>query len=802
VPQEDYRLIRLRGRDNNRMKNRPFSLFAATCVVTLCGVRVTPAMSAQQSADTPKPAQSPTPDHLTLDQVSAEPDSDQRMDTLRWSPDGARAAWLQLVLPSPRSSEQAPQYSIWSFASDSEPQSAKPSDAPTAQPSLWKQHGHPALLVPAAKVTAALRGTEKPAPHMGDDSKNTAYLLREFAWSSDHASLLLIGTQSLAWFDITSSTSRLLVSGNEALSDATLSPDGKTISFIRNHDLWLLPVSGGTPRKLFESSDASQHDLLRAELDWLYRNEIHLQRAYWWSPDSQRIAYLQIDDRGVNKYGLRASDGTTREIVYPKPGGEIPIVRVFIQSVAGGRPQEIDLGPTKNTYLPRIAWAPDARHLAIERLARLQKNLDLFFADTTTGKSRLLLTEKDMYWINLSDDLYFFKDGKRFLWSCERNSFRHLYLYDIDGKQLARLTHGDWEVSHLDAVDESNSRVYFTATEKSPLERHLYQVSIDGGAIKRITQQAGTHQVSFAPGIASFVDSYSTAITPPQMALISQSDSTLAATASAPAKDSDAKSLPPLQPVDFITITLHMGTEAHAFLIRPPNFDAGKKYPVILYLAGGPGEQLVRDAWGGSASLWMQFMAQKGYIVFAVDNQGTTGRGHYFEEPIHLRLAAQEMVDQRDGFTYLTTLLYVDTTRVGVCGWGYGGFLAIHAMFDRPVPYRAGFAGAPIIDWRSYDAFFAERYLDDPVTFAHGWRSSIAGQPESLRFLKGQLAIAQGTLDEFVHMENLLTLQSGLLDVGKSADVLLLSDRGHHIEDRPARLVLFTHMTDFFVRNL
>jgi dipeptidyl-peptidase-4 len=198
----------------------------------------------------------------------------------------------------------------------------------------------------------------------------------------------------------------------------------------------------------------------------------------------------------------------------------------------------------------------------------------------------------------------------------------------------------------------------------------------------------------------------------------------------------------------------------------------------------------------------MQLMAQKGYIIFGLDNQATAGRGHYFEEPIHLRLGGQEMADQRDGLLYLNTLPYVDMTRLGVCGWGYGGFLAVHAMLDRPVAFKVGFAGAPVIDWHFYDAIFAERYLDDPVAHADGWDASTALENLSPTFFKGSLMVAQGTSDEFVHMENALTLQDHLLDAGRSADFLLFPDRGHQIEDPPSRLVLYSRMTDFFVKNL
>jgi dipeptidyl-peptidase-4 len=767
-------------------------------------------------------------DVLSVERVSIEPDSDERASSIRWSSDGARVAWMEMQAPQPsaRIQDKTPQREIWSVA-------PRPENQTASQPA-----GSRILLVSAAKVTASLCGSDAhahPKPEEDDQDTNPC-LLRDFAWSPDHTSLLLACAQSIAWLDLITGDSHILVNGKEALTDAYLSPNGQTLSFLRNHELWLVPVHGGAAHQF---TPKAEQDISEGEPDWPYRNELHLSHAYWWSPDSTNVAWLETDDRAVAKYALRASSGETRQIVYPKPGGELPIVHLFVKAVSGGRPKEIDLGSTKDLYIPRVTWLPDGRHLAIQRMNRLQQSLDLILADTVTGKTVTLFTEKDKYWINLSDILYFFKDGKRFLWSSERGGSRHLYLYDIQGNLITQLTRGNWEVTQLNAVDESNARIYFTATEKSPLERHLYRIDLDGKEMARVTQRPGTHQVECALNCRNFVDSFSSHATPPQLLLtgldgtkqvelnapiksltaqdfksadhaISHHDSPPAPAGSAgsvpaPAASNaqpDAVHLPGLQPVEFIPLRLHLGAETHAFLIRPPAFDPTRKYPVIVYLAGGPGEQLVRDAWGGATGLWMQLMAQKGYIVFTLDNQGTAGRGHYFEEPIHLRLSGQELADQRDGLVYLSSLPYVDMARLGVCGWGYGGFLAVHAMLDRPVPFKAGFAGAPVLDWLYYDAVFAERYLDNPVTHADGWAASTALENDSPKFFKGALMVAQGTDDEFVHMENLLTLQDQLLDAGKSADILLLPDRGHAIAAQPSRLVLFQRMTDFFLRNL
>ncbi len=439
--------------------------------------------------------------------------------------------------------------------------------------------------------------------------------------------------------------------------------------------------------------------------------------------------------------------------------------------------------------------------------------MTLLLGDAFTGKTETLLTEKDDYWINLSDNWHFFKDGKTFLWSSQRNNNRQLFLYDSTGKQIRQLTREDREVIRVDAVDEASRTIYYTGTGKTPLTRRVYRVGVDAGEPAALTPDDGTHDAYFSPDTSAFFDSYSTSALPGQASIASVQESEglpsfvsvgedllptdASSTAMAPEESANS---PHLQKVEFQSLQLHLGTSVHTFMIKPPDFDPARKYPVIVCLAGGPGEQLVRDAWGGPSTLWMQYMAQKGYVIFAMDNQGTSGRGHYFEEPIHLRLGAQEMTDQRDGIEFLKRQPFIDTTRMGVFGWGYGGFLAVHAMLDRPVPFKAGFAGAAVTDWHLYDAVFAERYLDDPVAHADGWDASTS--LDNAHFLKGTLMLAQGTADEAVHVENLLTLQDRLVDGGKTAQVLLFPDRGHRIQDAPARLLLYSSLTDFFVKNL
>jgi dipeptidyl-peptidase-4 len=457
----------------------------------------------------------------------------------------------------------------------------------------------------------------------------------------------------------------------------------------------------------------------------------------------------------------------------------------------------MDTGTETDIYLPRVNWLRDSRLLAIQRLNRAQTTLDLLIADVATGKTHTALTETDPNWINLGDDPYFFKDGKRFLWSSERGGFRHLYLYDLEGKQLAQLTKGDWEVTAVDTVDEARGLVYLTSTEKSPLERQLYRVALDGSGFLRVTREAGSHAAVFAPNAAAFYDTFSDAAAPSRQELCRADGSRIAAINENKISElADFR----LTPMEFLTVKSHDGVSLNASIIKPPNFDPQKKYPVLVYTYGGPHAQVVRNTWGGANFLWHELMAQKGYIIFSVDNRGSAGRGHAFETPLHFRLGAQEMADQRDGVQYLKSLPYVDASRIGVWGWSYGGHMTLHLMFEAGDDFKVGFAGGPVTDWRYYDSIYTERYLGLPQKNGEGYQDS--SPVKYAAQLKGKLMIAHGTGDDNVHFANTLSVINDLIEAGKYVEVLAFPGRGHGVSDPPARRVLMQRVTQFFIDNL
>jgi dipeptidyl-peptidase-4 len=719
----------------------------------------------------PSPAQQPagTGKALTIERIYSQPSLSGRLTRgLEWTPDGRGLSYFET-----KGSGKEGKTELWMMDAGS---------------------GERRLLVAADKLETILPAdTSRPTQATGLGRRAPS----QYQGGPDGAGILFEGPTALAWLDLKTQTGRTLVSGKAALADPKVSPNGRYVSFVRDHNLWLVCVADGKERAV---TQGGTEEIRKGELDWVYPEELDIKTAYWWAPDSSAVAYLEMDERKVTQYPLVDFSSPTGEAEmerYPVAGGANPIVRVFVVSLSGGEPRAMDTGAETDIYIPRVNWLTDSKQLAIQRLNRAQTRLDLLIVDTATGKTRTVLTENDSNWINLSDDLEFLKDGKRFLWSSERSGYRHLYLFDVEGKQLAQLTKGNWEVSAVDAVDETKGFVYFTATENSPLERQLYRVGLDGTGFARLTKDAGTHAAIFAPNATAFYDTYSNAATPQRQDLCRADGSRIAAiNENKVAELGDYH----LSPMEFLTVKSRDGVSLNASIVKPPDFNPQKKYPVLVHTYGGPHAQVVRNGWGGANFLWHQLMAQKGYIIFSLDNRGSAGRGHAFETPLHFRIGAQELSDQRDGVQYLKSLPYVDPNRIGIWGWSYGGHMTLHAMFEAGEDFKAGFAGGPVTDWRYYDTIYTERYLGLPQKNEKGYQDS--SPVKYAAQLKGKLLIAHGTGDDNVHYANTLSVINDLIEAGKYAEVLAFPGRGHGASDPPARRVLMQRVTQFFLDNL
>ena len=735
-----------------------------SAVVALAALLTDTASNAQQSQSAARSGE------LTVDRIFRSPSLSGHLNPgLVWTPDGKRITYVETIGAGKDARRE-----LW-----------------VADPAT----GQRSVLVPSDKWDAALT-------NLAADNTQATGLGRHapplYQWAPSGEAILFQGATSLAWYDLKSQSSRTLVSGKEELADPKISPDGKTVSFIRGHNLWAVSTADGKERAL---TQGGTEDVRKGELDWVYPEELSLTTAYWWSPDSASVAYLEMDQRKVSQFSLINFESYTGEATlqrYPVPSGANPIVHVYVVSAAGGAPRLMDTGAQTDIYLPRVNWVPDSNHLAIQRLNREQNNLDLLLADASNGKSTSILTEKAADWVNVHDDLQFLKDSKRFLWSSERTGYRHLYLYDLNGKLLAQLTKGEWEVSGIDAVDEAKSLVYLTATEKSPIERQLYRVSLDGSGFSRISKEAGTHGIRFSPTGASYIDTYSNAMTPPRRDTYAADGSKLSTL--------EEDRVPELaefhpSPVEFFAIKSHDGVSLNCSMIKPPNFDPSNKYPVLTFTYGGPHAQVVLNAWSRTATfLWHQMMAQKGYIIFSLDNRGSAGRGHGFEAPVHLHLGAQELADQRDGAAWLRGQPYVDANRLGIWGWSYGGHMTLHAMFEAGDIYKVGFAGGPVTDWHFYDTIYTERYMGLLPKNEQNYKDS--SPIKHAGNFRGKLLIAHGQGDDNVHYSNTLLLIDELIRNGKYVEVMAFPGRGHGVGDPPAQRILWERITKYFTDNL
>ncbi|HXY01700.1 MAG TPA: DPP IV N-terminal domain-containing protein [Candidatus Limnocylindrales bacterium] len=746
------------------MQFRRLSQKAIPLILLVCAIATQPLAVGQQ-----KPSPSSHPGELTVERIYSQSSLSGRLTSgIGWSPDGKQLTFLET-----KGSGKDAKTELWAMDLAS---------------------GQRSLLISADKLETVLPApSDKPSQATGAGRRGPP----QYQWAPGSGAMLFEGPSSLAWYDLKTQTARVLLSGRERLSDVKISPDGEFVSFLRDHNIWLVGVADGKERAL---TSGGTEEIRKGELDWVYPEELEIFSAYWWAPDSSAIAYLEMDERNVTQFPLvdfESFAGAAEMQRYPVAGGKNPVVRVLVAPLNGGQPRAMDIGADTDIYIPRVNWLPDSRHLAIQLLNREQTILELLVADTSTGKTSTLLTEKDSYWVNVHDDLHFFKDGKRFLWSSERSGFRHLYLYGLDGKQQAQLTHGDWEVSQVKAVDEANGIVYFTATEKSTLEHHLYRVSLDGRGFARLTKEDGTHDPQFSPNQSFYLDTYSNAATPPRQDLY-RAEGTHAAILN----ENKAEELAQyhLSPVEFFTVKSRDGVSLNSYTIKPPRFDPAKKYPVIVYTYGGPHAQVVRNAWGGPNFLWHQMMAQKGYVIFVLDNRGSSGRGHAFETPIYHRLGAQELSDQRDGVAWLREQPWVDTNRIGIWGWSYGGHMTLHAMFEAGDLFKVGFAGGPVTDWHYYDSIYTERYMGLPDKNPAGYKE--CSPLDHAAGLKGKLLIVHGTGDDNVHYSNTLAVVNDLIRDGKYVEVIAAPGRGHGVSDPPARKIVWARVAQFFLDNL
>ena len=623
----------------------------------------------------------------------------------------------------------------------------------------------------------------------------------DYSWSPDGKRLLVPLAGDLYLVDIAQpDQGRRIASGN--VIDAKVSPKGKYVSFVRNQNLVVIDIATGTERQLTRDGAGTIHN---GEAEFVAQEEMAQTSGYWWAPDDSAIAFKRFDESPVpiaRRFEIYADRTEVVEQRYPYAGAKNVLVSLAVVALADGIIRPVDLGANNDIYLVRADWSKNAKQLVYQRQSRDQQRLDLVAVDAASLQQRTLLSETSKTWINLHDDLRFLDKRNAFVWASERSGRKHLYLYDLDGKLLHPISSGNWQIDNLLAVDEKNGRVYVESNRDSVIDKQIYALALDGSKANsptRLTQADGWHEAEFSTGGELFVDTWSDPNTPPQVS-IRRSDGSFVGWIERN-EINDKHPYAPYRsahlPMEFGTLPAADGQALHYSMIKPSGFDASKRYPVFLYVYGGPTAQVVGRHWGG---MLQQYMAQQGYIVFSIDNRGSSRRERNFTDALYRNFGKIEVADQLAGVDWLAKQKFVDAKRIGVFGWSYGGFMAVRLLAEGSDRIAAGVSGAPVTDWQLYDTHYTERYLGDPKENAAGYAQS--GVFTQLGGLRSPLLLMHGMADDNVLFTNSTRLISELTARGVLFDLMTYPGAKHGLATRANKLHRDRTIEAFFAKQL
>ncbi|MFQ5627387.1 MAG: S9 family peptidase [bacterium] len=573
------------------------------------------------------------------------------------------------------------------------------------------------------------------------------------------------------------------------------SPDYKHFAYVKDYDLFLVNTETGEEKQL---TTGGNEKLFNARPDWVYPEEFGQSTAYWWSPNSKMIAYYQFDEGDVHKYPLvhdLKSEARLELQSYPKAGETNPTVWLYVIDLESGNTVKVNTGSTNQNYIIRPKWLHDSSELTFQRMNRRQNHLELLAGNPKTGEVRTILEEKEEAFVNLHDDFILLEDGKRFLWSSERSGWRHLYLYDLQGKMVKQLTSGDWPVSSITAFDEKVKWVYFTGNTEMGLETHFFRVKLDGSEFKKLTTVPGSHRISMDPVCQYYTDWFSSFDTPPAVNLHAANGKKIRNLMASNTEKLDALHLE--KPELVIVKAADGQTDLHGLLYKPAGYDPGKKYPLFVSVYGGPHSKSVRNSYQMGGRL--QALAQLGYMVWTMDNRGLRNRGKKFETETYLKLGQIDLADQTVGVQQITERPYIDGSRVGVTGGSYGGYMTCMALLKEPDIFHVGVASAPVTDWRNYDTIYTERYMRAPQENEEGYDTGSA--LPFAKNLKGKLLLIHGSVDNNVHPGNTIQMIQALIKEGKQFDLMLYPEQRHGIRG-PGRAHSSKLRLDYFQKHL
>jgi dipeptidyl-peptidase 4 len=589
----------------------------------------------------------------------------------------------------------------------------------------------------------------------------------------------------------------LSVNGKQRL--ATFSPDAARVVFVRDNNIFYTDLKSGVEVQV--TTDGKINEIINGATDWVYEEEFEFSKAFDWSPDGSKIAYYRFDESKVKEYQLTYYGECYPEqysYKYPKAGEANSIVDLYIYDVVSTKALKIDPGAERDVYFPRMKWTTSAHTLAFYRMNRHQNKLELVVADGDHGATSVIYTEENKYYIEINDHLTFLKNNGGFVLTSEQDGFRHIYHYAMDGKLIKQLTKGNWEVIDIAGVDEAKGLVYYLSTETSPLDKDLYAITFDGATRIKLNRRTGSNSPDFSSSYAWFINRWSDINTPPITAVYNSSGEEVRVLQDN-AKLRETMVEYNFGQAKFFQVKTAGQVTLNGWMLKPPDFDSLKKYPVLFTVYGGPGSQTVTNSWG-AVSAWNQLWAQHGIIVVSVDNRGTGGRGAEFKKCTYLQLGKYETEDQIEAAKYLGGLRYVDKGRIGMWGWSFGGYLTLSAITRGADVFSFGIAVAPVTNWKYYDNIYTERFMRTPKENRAGYEDNSpvnhAGK------FKGRLLMIHGMADDNVHPQNAYDMMTALVGENKQFESQFYPNSNHGIyTGKNTSFHLYNRMTSFILNQ-
>jgi dipeptidyl-peptidase-4 len=588
--------------------------------------------------------------------------------------------------------------------------------------------------------------------------------------------------------------------GDQNIRLAEISPDEQNVAIVKDNNLYIYNIATNTEKAI--TTDGKRNFIIYGTTDWVNEEEFSFTQAFQWSNDGKHLAYYRFDESKVKEFSLYYYNNDVYpeeyKYKYPKAGEDNALIDLFIYNVDNSNITKLNLGENRDIYIPRIKWLKNENKLAVMRLNRLQNNLDILLYSPNNVNGNLVYNEQNKAYIEITDNWVMTNDGGWF-YTSEKNGFNHIYYFNPNRNVDKQITSGSWDVKDILGVDEKNFNIYYTSYEDGPMNIMCYLVNYQNGNKKKILSALGTHSPVFSATYKYLINRYSNINTPPQYFVYDVANDKVVREIITNEKLKNTLAEYSFVPAEFFQFTTKDNITLNGWMIKP-QIEPGKRYPVLMYVYGGPGVNTVNNSWGYFDFAWFQMLAQNGYIVVSVDNRGTGGRGEDFKKCTYLNLGKLESDDQIEANKYLRTLPFVDSTRIGSFGWSYGGFMTALAMTKGADYFKAGISVAPVTNWKFYDNIYTERFMRKPADNVNGYEKN--SPIYFAKKLKGSFLLVHGDADDNVHVQNTMELVNALVKNNKQFDLFIYPNKNHGIYGGYTRYHLYKKMTDFLYNNL